>query len=30
MIAKSDAGGGPLAHEFIAAKAVHLKGIKKK
>jgi hypothetical protein len=29
MIAKSDAGGGPLAHEFIAAKAIHLKGNEK-
>jgi hypothetical protein len=30
MIAKSDAGGGPLSHEFIAAKAIHLKRHEKK
>jgi hypothetical protein len=29
MIAKSDALGGPLPHEFIAAKAIHLKGNEK-
>ena len=29
IIAKSDAGGGPLAHEFIAAKAIYLKGNEK-
>jgi hypothetical protein len=29
MIAKSDAVGGPLPHEFMAAKAIHLKGNEK-